>query len=86
MSLVLSLPFALYYDLVTVDYYGPRCEETWASDAIGQTATVYVICVTYVFPLGVIVVCYARILHHLWKKQAVLNKASTLQSTVSKMK
>jgi len=44
------------------------CSESWPSKAAGRTAVAFVICLTYVTPLALIIICYVKILRHLTRK------------------
>lgn len=65
MSLLLSVPFALYTG-VTKSNTGPEmyCRETWPA-GFHRLPIVYVVTVSYVLPLAIICSSYTLIIRHL---------------------
>ncbi|KAJ8313152.1 hypothetical protein KUTeg_009296 [Tegillarca granosa] len=67
VSLSVSIPFLVYTSQIVDEVGDYQCSENWPSLIVNKVATLIVILSTYVLPLTVIVLCYARILHHLWR-------------------
>lgn len=67
VSIVLSLPFAIFHkemrDLDNTTICGPD----WPSPSIDKGATLAAVMTSYVIPLAAIIACYSRILLHLWR-------------------
>ncbi|KAK3109182.1 hypothetical protein FSP39_024763 [Pinctada imbricata] len=96
VSLLISLPFALFHGTMDVMEFGEKltyCKEKWPSAEFGKVTEMLVICTTFVIPLVIIVVCYYQIVRNLWtrsrqevKRQNDANNAATPLSGASQIR
>jgi hypothetical protein len=66
VSIVLSLPFAVYNKEMLDAQNNTICGPDWPNPDIDKVATLAVVMTSYVIPLIAIIACYSRILLHLW--------------------
>ncbi|XP_022304548.2 kiSS-1 receptor-like isoform X2 [Crassostrea virginica] len=67
VSIVLSLPFAIFHKEMRDPDNTTICGPDWPSPSIDKGATLAVVMTSYVIPLAAIIACYSRILLHLWR-------------------
>ena len=74
VSLLISLPFAIYFRTVVNIEDGKKlifCQDVWPTptEVFNKASAVVVVFTSYVVPLTVIIFCYAMILNTLWKNK-----------------
>lgn len=78
VSIVLSLPFAIFHKEMQDRENTTICGADWPSQSIDKGATLAVVMTSYVIPLAAIIACYSRILLHLWKGGSNCNGRQTV--------
>ncbi|VDN00701.1 unnamed protein product [Thelazia callipaeda] len=62
LSIIFTLPYAMYMELVIVDgICGHFCTEKWPSAPLRRTYTIFVFVVQFIIPLSIMFFCYYRI-------------------------
>lgn len=77
VSIVLSLPFAIFHKEMQDRENTTICGPDWPSQSIDKGATLAVVMTSYVIPLAAIIACYSRILLHLWRGGSNRNSRQT---------
>ncbi|KAM3728730.1 Neuropeptide receptor [Dirofilaria immitis] len=69
LSIISTLPYAMYMDLVVVDgICGQFCTENWPNSRLRSIYTIFVFVVQFIIPLTIMFICYYHIFAELRKR------------------